>query len=65
MTIIWFIVWLIADSIGDREPLRFDPVNWWAATLILSVALDINRPQVLPRRPKRSGAGGADLPTPE
>ena len=52
MTIIWFIVWLIADSIGDREPLRFDPVNWWAATLILSVALDINRPQVLPRRPK-------------
>jgi hypothetical protein len=52
VTIIWFIVWLIADSIGDREPLRFDPVNWWAATLILSVALDINRPQVLPRRPK-------------
>lgn len=52
MTIIWFVVWLIADIIGDREPLRFDPLNWWAATLILSVALDINRPQVLPRRPK-------------
>jgi hypothetical protein len=52
MTVIWFIVWLIADVIGDREPLRFDPLNWWTATLILAIALDINRPQVRPRRGK-------------
>jgi hypothetical protein len=43
MTLIWFIVWLIANNIGDRESLIFDPVNWWAATLILTVALDLGR----------------------
>jgi hypothetical protein len=43
MTIVWFIVWLISDHIGDREPLRFDPVNAWAATLILVIALDLAR----------------------
>jgi hypothetical protein len=52
MTVIWFIVWLIFNSIGDHEPLRFDPVNVWAATLILVVALDINRPHVVARRRK-------------
>lgn len=46
MTVIWFIVWLLANAIGDHEALRFDPVNAWAATLLLAVALDINRPQV-------------------
>jgi hypothetical protein len=52
MTIIWFVVWLVANNIGDHEALRFDPLNWWAATLLLVIALDINRPQVLPRRGK-------------
>lgn len=50
MTLIWFVVWFIADHVGDHEPLLFDPLNGWAATFILAVALDINRPQVLPRR---------------
>jgi hypothetical protein len=49
MTIVWFVVWLIANLVGDHEALRFDPVNWWAATLILAVAVDINRPQVIGR----------------
>ena len=53
MTLIWFVVWLIANNIGDHEPLAFDPVNVWVATLIVIVALDINRPQVLPRRRNR------------
>jgi hypothetical protein len=52
MTIVWFIVWLIANNIGDAEPLRFAPVNWWAGTLLLVIALDINRPERLPRRGK-------------
>jgi hypothetical protein len=52
MTVIWFVIWLIANNVGDHEPLRFDPLNWWAATLILTIALDINRPQVRPRRRK-------------
>jgi hypothetical protein len=28
---------------GDSEPLTFDPVNWWAGTLILAIALDLAR----------------------
>jgi hypothetical protein len=50
MTVIWFVIWLVANTIGDHEPLLVDPVNGWAATLILAVALDINRPQVFPGR---------------
>lgn len=43
MTVIWFLVWLIANSIGDREALKLDPVNVWTATLILALALDLGR----------------------
>jgi hypothetical protein len=50
VTIGWFVVWLVCDLVGDREPLRFDPLNWWAATLLLAFALDVNRPQVIGRR---------------
>jgi hypothetical protein len=50
MTLIWFVVWLVADLIGDKEPLRFDPVNVWTATLILAIALDLGRSGVVPRR---------------
>lgn len=42
MTLIWFIVWLIANNIGSTEPLRFDPVNAWTATLILVIGLDLS-----------------------
>ena len=44
MTIVWFIVWLIANSVGANEPLALDPLNGWTATLILAFALDVNRP---------------------
>ena len=27
MTFLWFFVWLIANNVGDNEPLIFDPVN--------------------------------------
>jgi hypothetical protein len=43
LTLIWFIVWLIANVVGDDEPLTVDPVNWWAGTLILAIALDLSR----------------------
>lgn len=43
MTLIWFVIWFVADRIGDHEGLTFDPVNAWAWTLILAVALDIGR----------------------
>jgi hypothetical protein len=43
MTLIWFVIWLIANTIGDPERLTVDPVNGWAGTLILVVALDLGR----------------------
>jgi hypothetical protein len=43
MTLVWFVVWLVCDVIGDRESITFDPVNWWAGTLMLAVALDLGR----------------------
>jgi len=41
VTLVWFIVWLIFDLVGDNESLTFDPVNGWAATALLAVALDL------------------------
>lgn len=46
MTIVWFVIWLIADNVGGHEPLLADPVNAWTATLILAVALDLGRGHV-------------------
>jgi hypothetical protein len=42
MTLLWFVVWFIADRMGDREPLAFEPVNIWAGLLILAIALDLS-----------------------
>jgi hypothetical protein len=42
MTLIWFVVWLIANNVGGKEPLTFDPVNVWAGLLLLAVALDLS-----------------------
>jgi len=41
MTLVWLIVWFIADHTGGHEPLTFDPVNAWVATLILAIGLDL------------------------
>jgi hypothetical protein len=52
LTILWFVVWLVSDLVGARAPLRFDPVNVWAGTLILAAALDLNRSVATSRRSK-------------
>ena len=52
MTLIWFAVWFIATLVGDSESLTFDPPNVWAATLILALAVDVNRPPIVPGRSK-------------
>lgn len=57
MTVIWFVVWLIADNVGDREPLLADPANVWAATLILAAALDLARQHAPVSSRPRSRAG--------
>lgn len=41
MTLLWLLVWFIADQTGGRAPLRLDPVNAWAGTLLLAIALDL------------------------
>jgi hypothetical protein len=46
LTLVWFVIWLVANNLGDSEPLIFDPVNWWAGTLILVAALDLSRQHV-------------------
>lgn len=41
MTVLWFVIWLIANNVGGDEPLMLNPVNAWMATLILAIALDL------------------------
>ena len=41
MTFLWFLIWFFANLIGDSEPILFDPVNGWAGTLLLALALDL------------------------
>jgi hypothetical protein len=50
MTVVWFVIWLVANTVGGHEPLTADPVNACAATLILAVALDLGRSHVAPPR---------------
>jgi hypothetical protein len=50
MTVLWFVVWLVADLWGDEEPLLFDPVNVWTGTLILAIALDLGAAHARPGR---------------
>jgi hypothetical protein len=49
MTLAWLLIWFAANPIGGHEPLALDPVNGWTATLILAVAVDLNRPRTLAR----------------
>ena len=55
MTLVWFIVWLIANNIGDHERLSTAPVNVLTATLILAIALDLSRQHA--GRISRNGKG--------
>jgi hypothetical protein len=50
MTLVWFIIWFVATLIGDDEQLTFAPVNIWAGTLLLAIALDLSKTHVLDRR---------------
>jgi len=54
LTLLWLLIWFISDLIGDNEPLRFDPVNFWTGTLILAIGLDLASLRAVPaRRSKR------------
>ena len=47
-TLIWLVTWFACDLVGDDEVLTFDPVNWWAGTLLLAIALDLSRQHAPP-----------------
>jgi hypothetical protein len=49
MTLIWLAIWFVANLIGGSEPLTLDPVNGWTGTLLLAIAIDLNRPANLGR----------------
>ena len=53
MTLLWFVVWLIANNVGGHEPLLLDPVNAWMATLILAIALDLGAAHARPGQKNR------------
>jgi hypothetical protein len=55
MTLVWFVVWLVANVIGDEEPLVFDPVNGWAGALLLALALDLARQHAPELRERKDG----------
>jgi hypothetical protein len=59
VTFAWLIVWFICNLIGGNEPLGLDPVNGWTGTLILAVAVDLNRPKEMGKVPGRRGAPGS------
>ena len=59
MTLIWLLIWLIGNLIGDNEPLLLDPVNWWTGTLILAIGLDLSSLHAAPARRARKAPRGS------
>ena len=57
MTLLWFVIWLVANTLGDHAPLVWDPVNVWTGTLLLAIAIDLSRQHV---PVGRGGHGGAE-----
>jgi hypothetical protein len=55
MTLLWFIIWFVANSTGDHAPLLWNPVNIWTGTLLLAIALDLARHHVPARGGDRRG----------
>lgn len=41
MTILCFVVGMLVNSSSSHQPLLFDPVDVWTATLILAIGLDL------------------------
>jgi len=60
MTLIWFVVWLIANTAGNDAPLTFDPVNWWAGTLLLALAIDLASRHAVATRPRSKSGRSHD-----
>ena len=50
LTLVWFVVWLIANNVGGHAPLLLAPVNAWTATLILAIGLDLGAAHARDRR---------------
>ena len=63
MTLVWFVVWIVSNTLGDAEHLTFAPVNVWAGSLLFVVALDLGRQHAaeLPR-PRQTARHGREEP---
>ena len=57
MTLIWLFIWLIADRSAIARRCCGTPVNIWAGTLLLAIAVDLGRQHV------PSGRGGCPCAT--
>jgi hypothetical protein len=56
VTLIWLAIWFVFNLVGDKQPLLFDPVNFWTGTLILAIALDLGSLHASPAgRGKKAG----------
>jgi hypothetical protein len=55
MTLVWFIVWLIWNAVGDHEPLIADPVNFWLGALIFAIAVDLSGHHAARKRSRSDG----------
>ena len=55
MTVVWFVIWVVADHVGDRAPLRINPVNLWTTALLLAIALDLSRQHATGLRARDGG----------
>jgi hypothetical protein len=53
MTVIWLVVWVVANLIGATRHCTWTRSIGGTAPLLLSLALGINRPQAIGRRAKR------------
>jgi hypothetical protein len=50
VTLLWFFSWVICNLVGGKEVLTFDPVNWWAGTLLFAIAVDLSASHAVKRR---------------
>jgi hypothetical protein len=55
VTLLWFVIWFLSNTFDAHQPLIFNPVNGWAGTLLLAIALDLSAAHAgQARRGKRS-----------
>ena len=55
MTLLWFVIWFVANNVGGHAPLLLDPVNGWTGTLLLALGLDLSAAHATRTKSARAG----------